>query len=263
MGEVDFHFYGPLEKNRLRNIQPYIDDASGAAWPQKIMTKYELLGDPPVSVTMRRSAQARKLSLRISSLDDRVTLTIPKFTSEKVALGFAQEKADWIRGHLAKRPGHVDIRIGTSVPVEGHMRKILAISGRKVVLSEDEIYVAANSCGKRVERFLRELARERLVEACDTYARRLGREYQRITLRDTRSRWGSCSSAGGLMFSWRLIMAPPSVLHYVAAHEVAHLAQMNHSQAFWDTVTHLYGAYEADRGWLRCEGNALHRYRFE
>ncbi|MEO0633594.1 MAG: M48 family metallopeptidase, partial [Pseudomonadota bacterium] len=79
----------------------------------------------------------------------------------------------------------------------------------------------------------------------------------------TRSRWGSCSSAGRLMFSWRLILAPPEVLNYVAAHEVAHLAQMNHSAAFWSEVTGLYGPYHTPRQWLRTEGATLHRIRFD
>ncbi|MGR3434759.1 MAG: M48 family metallopeptidase, partial [Shimia sp.] len=81
-------------------------------------------------------------------------------------------------------------------------------------------------------------------------------------LRDTRSRWGSCSAAGGLNYSWRLVMAPPEVLDYVAAHEVAHLAQMNHSPRFWAEVAGLMPGYEAPRGWLRRHGADLHRYRF-
>jgi predicted metal-dependent hydrolase len=81
-------------------------------------------------------------------------------------------------------------------------------------------------------------------------------------MRDTRSRWGSCSSQGTLMYSWRLIMAPPEVLRYVAAHEVAHLAEMNHSPAFWQVVQTLYGAHHRERGWLREHGASLHKYRF-
>ena len=108
----------------------------------------------------------------------------------------------------------------------------------------------------------RRFARDVLATACDAYAARLGRPYAGLTLRDTRSRWGSCSSAGRLMFSWRLILAPPEVLRYVAAHEVAHLAQMNHSPAFWAEVTRIHGPYAAERKWLRTEGNALHRFRF-
>jgi len=90
----------------------------------------------------------------------------------------------------------------------------------------------------------------------------LGRGYQRLSLRDTRSRWGSCTADAGLMYSWRLIMAPPDVLRYVAAHEVAHLQEMNHSPAFWALVQQLYGDYRTPRGWLRQHGAGLHSYRF-
>lgn len=111
--------------------------------------------------------------------------------------------------------------------------------------------------------FLKTQARARLVAASDMYAARLGQPYRRITLRDTRSRWGSCSSQGALMYSWRLILAPPRVLHYVAAHEVAHLSEMNHSPAFWAVVAQLFGPCDAERRWLRQEGAALHRIRFD
>jgi hypothetical protein len=125
-----------------------------------------------------------------------------------------------------------------------------------------EIAVPDGQIGPRLQSWLRTLARDRLVEASDHYAEQLGKEYMRITLRDTRSRWGSCSSAKALMFSWRLILAPPEVLRYVAAHEVAHLAEMNHSPAFWTNVERIYGAYAAPRRWLRQNGSELHRYRF-
>ncbi len=106
------------------------------------------------------------------------------------------------------------------------------------------------------------MARDRLVAACDGHAARLGRGYRSLTLRDTRSRWGSCSAAGGLMFSWRLILAPPEILDYVAAHEVAHLAEMNHSPAFWRVVAGLCPDYARHRAWLRKHGQTLHAYDF-
>jgi predicted metal-dependent hydrolase len=106
------------------------------------------------------------------------------------------------------------------------------------------------------------MARVRLVGASDAYSERLGKSYARISIRDTRSRWGSCSSSGTLMYSWRLIMAPDVVLDYVAAHEVAHLAEMNHSAAYWDGVQRIFGDYKPARRWLKKEGNMLHRYRF-
>ena len=106
------------------------------------------------------------------------------------------------------------------------------------------------------------MARERLTAACDRHSLALGRRYSGLRLRDTRSRWGSCSSQGALMFSWRLILAPPDVLDYVAAHEVAHLAHMHHGPEFWDAVHGLYGPYARQRGWLRKNGGSLHRYSF-
>lgn len=227
------------------------------------MSDHHLPGEPPVPLILRRSARARRISLRISSLDGRVTLTLPGRVPEAEALAFAEEKADWIRSHLANHPGLAPVAIGGRLPVEGQELEILAGQGRAVRREAGRIYVPAQGAPKRLERYLRELARDRLVAASDHYAARLGRPYTRISLRDTRSRWGSCSAQGALMYSWRLILAPPAVLQYVAAHEVAHLAEMNHSQAFWDQVTRIHGPYEDARRWLRTEGNALHRYRFD
>ena len=228
------------------------------------MADHILEGDPPVPLVLRRSARARRISLRVSQLDGRVTLTLPPGVPEAAALDFAEEKADWIRGHLSQRSGDVPVRIGAVLPVEGSDCPVVAVRGRSVryengaLCCPDDARVAA-----RLRGFLRVLARDRLVAASDHYAGLLGLSYSRITLRDTRSRWGSCSSAGALMYSWRLILAPPEVLRYVAAHEVAHLAEMNHSPRFWQKVQDIHGPYEAPRLWLRENGQDLHRFRFD
>jgi len=120
----------------------------------------------------------------------------------------------------------------------------------------------SRAVGAQVKGMLKSLARDHLALASDCYAHRVGRPYQGLRLRDTRSRWGSCTSDGYLMYSWRLIMAPPEVLDYVAAHEVAHLVEMNHSKAFWSLVSDIYGDYQEPRNWLRKSGNHLHRYDF-
>ena len=228
-----------------------------------------LPGNPPIPLILRRSSRARRISLRISQLDGRVTLTMPKRLAEREALAFAETKQDWIRQHLAARGEDVIVGPGAEVPVGGKVLRVrggqgAAVQGRGVRIGPEEIFVPGpeESIGKRLAAHLREVARDRLAGACDDYAALLGRPYARITLRDTRSRWGSCTSDGGLMFSWRLIMTPPEVLDYVAAHEVAHLAQMNHSPAFWAEVTRIYGDYQAPRQWLRDHGGGLHRYRF-
>ncbi|MDE4132633.1 SprT family zinc-dependent metalloprotease [Phaeobacter sp. QD34_3] len=226
------------------------------------MSAHHLPGDPPVPLILRRSARARRISLRVSSLDGRVTITLPRTLPEREALEFAVEKEGWIRGHLARRPDNVDVTFGTLLPVAGQELQVVPGQGRGVRITGGEIAVPGARPAKPLERYLRELARDRLAGASDEYAARLGRGFSRIVLRDTRSRWGSCSSAGALMYSWRLILAPAEVLRYVAAHEVAHLQEMNHSAAFWSLVEDLYGDYAAPRAWLRENGSALHRYRF-
>ena len=226
------------------------------------MSDHTLPGSPPVPLILRRSGQARRITLRISRLDGRVTLTLPRGVAEHEALDFARSKEDWIRDHLDERPEACTVAPGGTLPVEGRLRRIAADPGRRVRLDDDSIGVPAGACGPRLQAWLKELARDRLTAASDRYAVALGRKYARITLRDTRSRWGSCTSDGRLMFSWRLIMAPPRVLNYVAAHEVAHLREMNHSPAFWALVERIHGPYAEPRAWLRREGETLHRYRF-
>ncbi|MEQ6202036.1 SprT family zinc-dependent metalloprotease [Sulfitobacter sp. HNIBRBA2951] len=228
------------------------------------MSDPHLPGDPPVPLTLRRSAQAKRISLRISQLDGRVTLTMPKRLATREAMDFARSKEAWIRKHLAARGEDVAVGIGSELPLGGQMVAVQSGHGRRVEISPEAIMVPGppERAGKRLAAHLKELARDRLAGASDDYADRLGRSYARITLRDTRSRWGSCTSDGGLMYSWRLIMAPPEVLDYVAAHEVAHLAEMNHSAAFWAQVTRIYGDYAAPRQWLRRHGSTLHRYKF-
>lgn len=223
-----------------------------------------LPGDPPIPLILRRSARARRISLRISQLDGRVTLTMPKRLAEREALDFARSKESWIRKHLAARGADVAVGLGAEFPLGGQMLRVVSGTGTRVQMTQHEIAVPGkpDRVGAKLSAYLRELARDRLAGACDDYAAALGKRYTRITLRDTRSRWGSCTSEGALMFSWRLIMSPPEVLDYVAAHEVAHLAEMNHSPAFWAGVERIYGPYKDPRKWLRTHGNDLHRYRF-
>ena len=222
-------------------------------------------GAPPVEITLRRSSQARRISLRVSGLDGRVTLTIPPRAKEAEALAFARDRAEWIRAALARVPQTQTVTHGTVLPLEGRAVTLTPGPVRGAVrLLADSLVVPgeADRAGLRAAAFLKLLARDRLALACDRHARALGRPYAALALRDTRSRWGSCSAAGVLMFNWRLVMAPPEVLDYVAAHEVAHLAEMNHSPAYWAVVGRLLPGYAPLRRWLKTEGNTLHGWRF-
>ena len=228
------------------------------------MTQHFLPGEPEIAVHLRRSARARRISLRVSRLDGKVSLTLPSRVPESEGMAFVHQKQDWIRKQLADRPDEVAVDIGCSIPFQGELLDVVAGPGKALRIEEDRLVVPEGRVGtaRRVEAFLKTQARERLASAADEYAEALGRGYSKLTLRDTRSRWGSCTSAGGLMFSWRLIMAPEEVLKYVAAHEVAHLEQMNHSAKFWALVDRLYGSHQAERQWLKTHGEKLHRYRF-
>ncbi|MDZ4094467.1 MAG: SprT family zinc-dependent metalloprotease [Paracoccaceae bacterium] len=223
-----------------------------------------LPGPPPVEITLRRSAGARRFSLRVSRLDGRVTLSVPLRARETEAMAFARDQEGWIRRVLAGMPRLVGVEFGTCLPYEGRMRLLVPGVGRAVRLENDSLLVPGDPAqvAARVAAFLKVRARDRLAAASDHYARLLGRPYHSLTLRDTRSRWGSCTADGGLMYSWRLVMAPPEVLDYVVAHEVAHLEQMNHSPAFWAVVARLCPGHHAPRLWLRTEGQALHGFRF-
>lgn len=223
-------------------------------------------GPREIALTLRRSAQARRISLRVSGLDGQVTLTLPVRARESEGIAFAKARADWIVAAMARAPQGQSVRPDVSIPVEGVAQRVIARPGRGAVqLTADGLLVPGGEdrTATKVATWLKHLARMRINAAVDHYCARLGRPHSSITLRDTRSRWGSCAASGALSFNWRLVMAPPVVLNYVAAHEVAHLAEMNHSARFWAEVARLMPDYEVPRRWLKDHGGALHTWRFE
>lgn len=228
------------------------------------MAEQLIIGNPPIAVTVRRSARARRFSLRISNADGAVSLTMPKRAPMDQAVAFAQTQESWLRRHLGARPDVIVPAFGGQVMFDGAQVTIAPGPGRRVVLDGQILQVPGSATGVpgRVRGFLQAAARDRLSAASDRYAAALGQAYAGLSLRDTRSRWGSCTSERRLMYSWRLVMAPPAVQDYVAAHEVCHLQEMNHSPAFWSLVARICPDFEAPRAWLRDNGPLLHRYRF-
>lgn len=218
---------------------------------------------PGVAVHLRRSARARRFSLRVSRVDGAVTLTLPARAPLAEAAAFARGQTEWLRATLAQLPAQRRPVFGALLPFEGVELRLQAApvaapraEGGLLLLPPGEERLEA-----RLLAFLKHCARIRLQAATERHAAALGRPFRRITLRDTRSRWGSCAADGSLSYSWRLIMAPPEVLDYVAAHEVAHLAEMNHSPAFWAVVARLCPGYAAHRAWLKRHGAQLQAIR--
>lgn len=226
-----------------------------------------LPGPPPVEVHLKRSARARRFSLRVSRLDGKVTLSMPLRAREGDAMAFLRGNEDWVRQTLSAMPASAlrAVGFGSVVPVEGVDLILAPATGRAVRVEGGQLLVPGDpaTMAPRVAAWLKVLARDRLATASTRYAEMVGRRYTSLALRDTRSRWGSCSPDGRLMYSWRLILAPSAVLDYVAAHEVAHLVELNHSPAYWRVVTGICPDWKDHRAWLRAHGNTLHRLRFQ
>lgn len=222
------------------------------------------IGNPPIPIRIVHSTRARRYALRISNKDGSVRLTLPRFSEITEAIQFAQEHEGWMRKHLAKQLKPLYPKFETRILFDGAHCLIEPGQGRRVKFENGVLYVPGPSetVAAKLRGFFKTLARDRLVAASQHYADKLGQSFGRVTLRDTRSRWGSCTSDGNLMYSWRLIMAPEAVQTYVAAHEVCHLIEMNHSTAFWNLVERLCPDYRSKRKWLKANGALLHRYQF-
>lgn len=225
-------------------------------------------------IKLKRSASARRFILRVRAAAQDVVLTIPARANLNDAKHFAERHAPWVGARLRRLPEKARFQPGEFVPVRGIMHKIEHHPGKRGnvwIETADDIpasgaapllCVNAEMCfvSRRVQDFLIREARRDIGAAAARHSGRLGVAIRKITLRDTTSRWGSCSSTGGLNFSWRLIMAPSFVLDYLAAHEVAHLLHMNHSPAFWKVVAKLSDDVRPAEAWLKAHGAGLLRF---
>ncbi len=220
-------------------------------------------------VRIRRHRQARRYTLRIDTASREVVLTIPPRGSLNEARDFAQKHGAWIAARLKRLPMAMPFAQGVVVPLRGVPHRIVRrADARGTVWTERDgagerlICVTGDAPhhNRRVGDFLKREAKLDLDGASRRYAKELGVAIKRIAVRDQSSRWGSCSNTGVLSFSWRLILAPPFVLDYLAAHEVAHLIELNHSPRFWRRLKRLNPDCERAKAWLDTHGSDLHRY---
>ena len=221
-------------------------------------------GDPAIEVRLRRHAAARRMVLRIPRAGGGPSLTLPLAATLAAARAFLREQEPWLRRHMAARPEGVPVGEGTELPIGDARLTVRGHAGRRLFVADGVLHVPGRPAGlaPRVGAFVKDAARRGCASAVERHAARIGRAPRRISLRDPRSRWGSCTEGGDLMFSWRLALAPSAVLDYVVAHEVAHLAELNHSPRFWAEVRRLCPDFEAHRTWLRRHGPDLHAFDF-
>ena len=220
-------------------------------------------------VRLRRHRQARRYTLRIDAASREVVLTMPPRGSLKEAKEFAQKHGGWIAARLKRLPQAAPFSHGIEVPLRGVPHRIVHRRGeRGTAWTETDAAGARLLCvageaahvNRRVGDYLKREAQRDLDTVSRRYAAELGVAIKRICVRDQSSRWGSCSNTGVLSFSWRLILAPSYVLDYLAAHEVSHLVELNHSPRFWRLVGRLYPNVERAKVWLDVHGTDLHRY---
>lgn len=222
------------------------------------------LGDTDIEIVPRVQPRARRVSLKVDAAAGRIELVIPPRASFKAARAFAEAQEGWIRGRLAALPARVPFADGAVIPFRGGDLTIRHRPGARGTawIEGAELLVAGTAphMARRVRDFLIAEARRALGDKARALAARVERRVARVTIRDTRTRWGSCSPDGRLAFSWRLIMTPPEVIDYIVAHEVAHLVHLHHGPRFWRLVEELMPGARQWRRWLIRHGNGLLRY---
>ena len=222
-------------------------------------------------VEVRRHPAARRMTLRVSRTSRSVIVTLPVSCDLAQAGTFLSTHLDWVRERLGNLPEHIPFSSGSVIPLRGipHViiergpcRRAAVVERATTVDGKQALSVSGQPehVARRLRDWLAHEAGRDLVERVSWHAGNLGLKAGRVTLRDQKSRWGSCSTTGALSFSWRLIMAPSFVLDYVAAHEVAHLAEMNHGPRFWALVARTMPRTDEAKRWLQVSGGDLHRY---
>ena len=221
------------------------------------------------SVVVRRNVKAQRYILRVRPATHEVVLTMPVRGNMAAAKAFLRRYEGWIETRLKSLPERVAFTDGAIVPLRGELHRIVHQTGRRGLtrIERDEagypviaVTGDAEHCPRRVRDFLKRSAKADLEAATRLYAEQLDVSVKRIAIKDTTSRWGSCSSQGAIAYSWRIIMAPPFVLDYLAAHEVAHRREMNHSPRFWAIVRKVCEQTDAAEAWLKKNGSGLHRF---
>jgi predicted metal-dependent hydrolase len=220
--------------------------------------------DIEATITGRRGA--KRMTLRVDPTHRRVVVNGPLRLSKRDAMGFIGANAAWIETRLEALPDRAPFHEGASIMFRGRQTLLVRKEGRGAPCYADdlaisprlEIFGSAERFEARVKMALKAFAHSDALAYCDVLAVKLGKAPNGISMRDTRTRWGSCTSAGDIMLSWRLIGAPPRVFEYVVAHELAHLLELNHSPRFWAHVGALMPDWKPARAWLKANGASLH-----
>ena len=219
-----------------------------------------------VAARLSVNPRARRLSIRIDARAGEAVLIAPSERKLADVVAFARTKGSWMRERLAERPHGTPLTPGAVIDLFGRPTRLVAVGGAgaaRLTEDEDGPVIASGGEGeafaRRVENLFKRVARDALQTRTDVHLSALGQRPVKMSIADPKSRWGSCSPHNrSIRYSWRVVMAPPAVIDYLAAHEVAHLVHADHSPAYWSVVQRLVGDHRPHRKWLRDHGPALH-----
>jgi len=218
-------------------------------------------------VIVKRSKKARRVALRLDPVERVVNLVIPHRMPLKTAYKFVRQHKDWVRKTLDNLPEKVAFTHGTFLPVFGDQVRLdieIDPTRKRTILKQYDdvlnVKTYQTDVTSRITTHLKKIARAGLADIASEKADMIDKEIKRVSIRDTKSRWGSCSQDGNMSFSWRLMFAPYGAIDYVVAHEVAHLIHMDHSRKFWNLCEELSFDYKNGRRWIKENGNSLMSY---
>lgn len=219
------------------------------------------------ALRLKRSPRARRIALRLDNKNRVMNLIVPEWTSLSKAEIFAHKHATWVTERMAELPQSVAFTDGAVIPLWGREITINinysdALKKTDISLKNNDLNVSTNKKDPtlRIIRFLKKEAQDTMQNLVHEKAAEIGKDVTSVSLRDTKSRWGSCSSNGSISLSWRLIFAPWDAMDYVVAHEVAHLIHMNHGKDFWALCATLSANYSTGKKWMRTNGHELMRF---
>ncbi len=215
----------------------------------------------------RISTRAKRLALKVNFTTGRIELVIPKRAPRHMIDRFLMQQRDWIMQRQAEMPESILFVDGQRLSICGHavticIHKNISLKRTKIALNGGTLDVMTylDDASARIQRYLKQHAKTQFELLVSQKTKSLGLPANSISVRDTKSRWGSCSQDGDISLSWRLIFAPYDAMDYVIAHEVAHLKHMDHSQKFWKVCEGLCLNYKAGKIWMKENGTSLMRY---
>lgn len=220
-------------------------------------------GGDPLDVIIRRNARSKNIKIKIN-IKNQVELSLPEYADISMAHRFLIGKESWIRERLNKNSVNVENQkisiLGDDYELlldEKDMDIPIKIKDNKIFISH---VIKPSKINSILVIYLKKIAKKEIELHCDIICKLLNVQYNKIAIKDTITRWGSCSIDKNLSFSWRLILAPRNVMEYVVVHEICHLIEMNHSSKFWNLVYKVCPDYFQAKIWLKKNGKRLHQY---